>query len=103
MVEPFTVPEEYEMTYRRIMPYLTAPLHKEPQVLECLLLYLKLGGERLARIAIDALNVTQRQRDAEMLKLLRQEAMLAEGSADDEEEEDDDDFDEDESDDSDSA
>ena len=100
MVEQFTIPEEYAIAYRRILPYLVAPLHKEPQIFESLLLYLKLGGERLARIAIDALNVSQRQRDAEMLKLLRQEAMLAIAAEedDDEDDEDDEDFDEDETD-----
>jgi hypothetical protein len=79
MAENFTVPEEYEIAFRRILPYLSAPLQKEQHILETLLLYLKIGGERLARIAIDAFNVSQRQHDAEMLKLLRQEAMLAEG------------------------
>ena len=101
MVQQFAIPEEYETSYRRIMPYLSARLHREPQVLESLLLYLKLGGERLARIAIDAFNVSQRQRDAEMIKLLRQQAMLADTSDEDEDEDDDDDeddedFDEDE-------
>jgi hypothetical protein len=85
MAEQFAFPEEYEIAYRRILPYLSAPLQREPQVLKSLLLYLKLGGERLARIAIDALNVSQRQRDAEMLKLLRQEAMLADSEDEDEE------------------
>ena len=94
MANQFVIPEEYEIAYRRILPYLSAPLQRESQVLESLLLYLKLGGERLARIAIDAFNVSQRQADAEMIKLLRQEAMLADTSGDDdEEEEDEEDFD----------
>jgi len=99
MAQHFSIPQEYEMAYRRILPYLTARLQKEPEVLSALLLYLKLGGERLARIAIDAMNVSQRQRDAEMIKLLRQEAMLAdseieEDSEEEDSEEDDEDFDE---------
>ena len=100
MVKQSTVPEDFEIAYRRIMPYLAAPLQKEPRIMESLLLYLKLGGERLARIAIDALNVSQRQHDAEMLKLLRQEAMLSAALDEADEQEDDDDFDEDEHDDS---
>ena len=92
MAQQFSIPQEYEMAYRRILPYLSAPLQKEPEVLSALLLYLKLGGERLARIAIDAMNVSQRQREAEMIKLLRQEAMLADNESEEDSEEDEDDF-----------
>jgi hypothetical protein len=73
MADQFTVPEEFEISMRRIFPYLTAPLQKDPQVLESLLLYLKLGGEKMARIAIDALNVTQRLQYAEPTKQLREQ------------------------------
>ena len=65
MADQFTVPEEFDNSIRRIFPYLAAPLQKNPQVLESLLLYLKIGGEKLARTAIDALNVTQRLQDTE--------------------------------------
>ena len=73
MADQFTVPEEFEISMRRIFPYLTAPLQKDPQVLESLLIYLKLGGEKMARIAIDALNVTQRLEYAEPKKQLREQ------------------------------
>jgi hypothetical protein len=73
MADQFTVPEEFEISMRRIFPYLTAPLQKDPQVLESLLIYLKLGGEKMARIAIDALNVTQRLQYAEPTKQLREQ------------------------------
>jgi hypothetical protein len=71
MADQFTVPEEFDISIRRLFPYLAAPLQNNPQVLESLLLYLKLGGEKMARIAIDALNVTQRLQDAEPKKQLR--------------------------------
>jgi hypothetical protein len=74
MADQFTVPEEFDISIRRIFPHLTAPLQKDPQVLESLMLYLKLGGEKLARIAIDALNATQRLQDAEPKKQLREQA-----------------------------
>jgi hypothetical protein len=73
MDEQFSVPEEYEASYRRILPYLMAPLQKDPQILVSLLLYLKLGGEKMARIVIDALNVTQRLQDAEIKRQLREQ------------------------------
>jgi hypothetical protein len=73
MADQFMVPEEFEISIRRIFPYLAAPLQKNPQVLDSLLLYLKLGGEKMARIAIDALNATQRLKDAEPVKQLREQ------------------------------
>jgi hypothetical protein len=76
MADQFTVPEEFELSIRRIFPYLAAPLQKDPKVLESLVLYLKLGGEKMARIVIDALNVTQRLQDAEVKKQLREQELL---------------------------
>ena len=76
MAQKFSIPEEYEIPFRRILPYLSAPLQNEPKVLESLLLYFKLGGEKMARIVIDALNVTERIQYAEMIKKMREEAML---------------------------
>ncbi len=73
MADQFTVPEEFDISIRRIFPYLAAPLQRNPQILESLLLFLKLGGEKMARIAIDALNVTQRLQDAEPKKQLREQ------------------------------
>jgi hypothetical protein len=73
MADQFTVPEEFDISMRRLFPYLAAPLQKNPQVLESLLLYLKLGGEKMARIAINALNVTQRLQDAGPKKQLREQ------------------------------
>ena len=84
MADQFTVPEEFDISIRRIFPYLAAPLQRNPQVLESLLLYLKLGGEKMARIAIDALNATQRLKDAEPVKQLREQKqeLLDDGNQD---------------------
>ena len=73
MADQFTIPEEFDTSIRRIFPYLAAPLQRNPQILESLLLYLKLGGEKMARIAIDALNATQRLQDAEPKKQFREQ------------------------------
>lgn len=95
----FTIPDEYHESFRRLLPYIEAPLHNNPQVLESLLIYLKLGGEKMARIAIDAFNMNQRMLDAELRKQLRDQ-MLARRESDesdekssDEDDEDDDDVD----------
>ncbi len=104
MAQQFEIPEEFEIPFRRIVPYLSAPLQNDPKVLQALVLYFKLGGEKMARIVIDALNVTHRIEYAEMIKRMREEAMLRdrqengsedEGGEDDEnddQEEEDDDF-----------
>jgi hypothetical protein len=78
------------------MPYMEAPLHNDPHVLEALLIYLKLGGEKMARIAIDAYNMNRRMLDAEMRKQLRDQMLLFEEQDESDEEKDDEGEDEDE-------
>lgn len=99
MAQEFSIPEEYERPFRRILPYLAAPLQNDPNVIESLVLYYKLGGEKLARIVIDALNVTRKMQVSERIKKMREEAVLLdsqdEESDEDEDEERDDDDDED--------
>jgi phosphopantothenoylcysteine synthetase/decarboxylase len=104
MDQQFDIPEEYEIPIRRVLPHLTAALQNDPKVLQALVLYFKLGGEKMARIVIDALNVTHKIQYAEMLKKMREEAMLRgqdddEASDDDEDDEDEDDENEGEDDD----
>ena len=94
MDQQFEIPEEYEIPIRRVLPHLTAALQNDPKVLQALVLYLKLGGEKMARIVIDALNVTHKIQYAEMLKKMREEAMLR-GQDDDDASDDDDDEDDD--------
>ena len=91
MAQQFEIPEEYEIPFRRIVPYLSAPLQNDPKVLQALVLYFKLGGEKMARIVIDALNVTHRIEYAEMIKRMREEAMLRDRQDDGAEDEDSDD------------
>lgn len=94
MSQNFSIPEEYEIPFRRILPYLAAPLQKDPKVIESLLLYFKLGGEKMARIVIDALNVTHRVQYAEMVKKMREEAMLRENQSEEDDESSDEETDE---------
>lgn len=95
MGEQFTIPDGYHESFRRLLPYMEAPLHNSPQVLESLLIYLKLGGEKMARIAIEAFNMNQRMLDAEFRKQLRDQLLLGkEPDESDEESSDKDDDDE---------
>jgi len=84
----FTVPNEYQESFQRLTPYMVAGLRNDAPSLEAIYLYLKLGGEKLARIAIDAYNQTHRLKNAQMQKLRLEEALMAEQL--DEAEEDDD-------------
>ena len=95
MAEQFYIPEEYELSFRRLLPYLVAPLQNNPEVLSSLLLYIKLGGDKLARAAIDALNVSRRLEDAELVRLLREEALSGALQSDETEDDESDDEDED--------
>lgn len=90
MIDVFKIPDEYQEQFRRLMPYMAAPMQKDPKVFESLLIFLKLGGERLARVVIDAYNANQRQADIEVMRRLREEAFLAEQSIDAEDEDDED-------------
>jgi hypothetical protein len=95
----FTIPDGYHEAFRRLLPYMEMPLHNNPQVLESILIYLKLGGEKMARIAIDAFNMNQRMLDAELRKQLRDQMLLRrEADASDEESSDEDDDDDDDAD-----
>lgn len=87
----FTVPNEYQESFQRLLPHMVAGLRNDPHGLEAIYLYLKLGGEKLARIAIDAYNQTHRLKNAQMQKLRLEEALMAEQLDEAEENEDDED------------
>jgi hypothetical protein len=84
----FTIPNDYQESFQRLIPHMVAGLRNDPQSLEAIYLYLKLGGEKLARIAIDAYNQTQRLKNAQMQKLRLEEALMAEQMDESEEDED---------------
>lgn len=86
----FTVPNEYQESFQRLLPHMVAGLRNDPHGLEAIYLYLKLGGEKLARIAIDAYNQTHRLKNAQMQKLRLEEALMAEQMEESEEDEDED-------------
>lgn len=90
MDSTFTVPNDYQESFQRLIPHMVAGLRNDPQSLEAIYLYLKLGGEKLARIAIDAYNQTHRLKNAQMQKLRLEEALMAEQMDESEGEEDED-------------
>lgn len=90
METEFTIPQELRASYHRLLPYMVHAVRGDLQCQEAILLYLKLGGEKLARIAIDAYNQTHRLEAAKLQKLRLEEALMAD-QMDDEDEEDEED------------
>lgn len=86
MDSAFSVPNEYRVSLQRLYPHMPAFLRNDARAQEAICLYLKLGGEKLARCAIDAYIQTHRLKTAENQKKLRAEALLAEQNETDGEE-----------------
>lgn len=93
METEFNIPQELKLSYQRLLPYMVNAVRSDLQSQEAILLYLRLGGEKLARIAIDAYNQTHRMEAAKLQKLRLEEAMLAD-QMDESEDEDEDEEDE---------
>jgi hypothetical protein len=49
MSDEFTVPEEYRHAFRRVLMYGPEGIEADPAACQAVLVYLKVGGERLAR------------------------------------------------------
>ena len=95
------IPDEFKNSFQRLIPYFPAALRDDPLALESILLYLKVGGEKLARIAIEAFKQNQRLSDAEAQKRLREAALSVDPTL--QSEEDDESDEEEEKDDNDAA
>ena len=53
MIKELNVPEPYQAVFRRLARRIPEELLVEPKVVETLLLYVKIGGERLARQRVE--------------------------------------------------
>jgi hypothetical protein len=78
MNQNIMIPDELKSLFQRLMPHFPIALREDPKALEAIILYLKVGGEKLARIAIEAYKQNQRLSYAEAQKRLRETAMSAE-------------------------
>ena len=81
------IPDEYKNSFQRLIPYFPLSLRENPDALESILLFLKVGGEKLARIAIEAFKQNQHLCDAEAQKLLREAALSVDLISEDADEE----------------
>ena len=107
MIETIEVPKTLMGPFKRVVRRIPVELKKDEELIRTVLAYLELGGEKLARQAVETakqtvgLEVAQRKKKAREEALIRAaEARLA--AANEEAREDDDDFDDDDDDDVDS-
>jgi hypothetical protein len=104
MINTVEVPQELVGSFKRIARRIPVDLKKDEELIKTIVTYLQLGGEKLARQAVDAakqtleLEIIQRKKKAREEALIRAaEARLA--AADENENGDDDDYDDDDDDD----
>ena len=53
MIEELDIPEELKFTYKRVLRRVPGELKEDPDFLKNLLVYIKIGGEKLARQRIE--------------------------------------------------
>ena len=100
MIDKVQIPKDLMGSFKRVARRIPVELRKDETLLETVVAYLNLGGEKLARQAVESakrtneLEVAQRKKKAREEALIRAaEARLA--AADEESDENSDDFDED--------
>lgn len=58
MTEPLIIPDEYQGSLKRLLSRAPLEQRSDEELQKCLLMYLKLGGEKLARHHVDMLKKT---------------------------------------------
>ena len=104
MIDKVDVPENLAGSFKRISRRIPADLKKDEELLRTIVAYLQLGGEKLARQAVEAAKQTQELETAQRKKKAREEALIRAAEArmaavDSESTVEDDDYDDDEDDD----
>jgi hypothetical protein len=100
MLDKYEVPRELMGSFKRIARRVPVELKKDEELIQTLIAYLELGGEKLARQAVEAAKQTLALEATERRKKAREEALIRAAEArlaakDAESDDDDDDFDED--------
>jgi conjugal transfer/entry exclusion protein len=106
MIDDIDIPTELIGSYKRVARRIPVELKKDEELIRTIVAYLRLGGEKLARQAVEAAKQTLELEAAQRKKKAREEALIRAAEArlaakDEESEEDGDDFDDDENDDDD--
>jgi hypothetical protein len=85
MSDSITIPQEYQESFRRLFPYMIPSVRSDKEAMESILLYLKVGDEKLARVAIEAMNADHRLSEAALKRKMREESLSREQLEDSEE------------------
>lgn len=76
MVETRDIPDALRGTFQRLIRRMPVELRKDQKLLESIIVYLKLGGERLTRQRIEVAVEKYREEVKLMKRRLREEAMI---------------------------
>lgn len=105
MTDTIEIPQELQGSFKRMMRRIPIDLRNDRKLIETILAYLKLGGEKLAKQTLQALEETRKAEAAQRKKKAREEALIRAAEArankeaeESEKEKDDDDDDDDEDD-----
>lgn len=106
MIDKIEVPKNLMGSFKRVARRIPVDLKKDEELIKTVVAYLHLGGEKLARQAVESAKKTLELEVAQRKKKAREEALIraaevrlaaieAESDDDDNDDDDDDDFDED--------
>ncbi|BBO92184.1 hypothetical protein [Desulfosarcina ovata] len=76
MIDKFDVPSELAGSFKRIARRIPVDLKKDEELIRTIVAYLQLGGERLARQAVEAAKQTLGLEVAQRKKKAREEALI---------------------------
>ena len=75
MLDKFDIPKELRYSFQRIFRKIPAELRDDTKLLEAALLYLKFGGDKLARQRVEVAAINYHEDVKILKKQLREEAM----------------------------
>ena len=76
MIDDVDLPNNLMGSFKRVARRIPAELKKDDELMRTVVAFLRLGGEKLARQAIDAAKQTQELEIAERKKRAREEALI---------------------------
>ena len=87
MIDPFDIPDDLRSAFQRVIRQIPPEMRENEHLFRMTLVYLKLGGEKLARQGIEVAKEQHKQEVNRIRKLRRHEAMLSASALESEEEE----------------
>ena len=76
MIDQFDVPQDLMGSFKRVSRRIPVDLKKDEELIKTVVAYLKLGGEKLARQAVESAKQTHELKVAQRRKKAREEALI---------------------------